>query len=53
MEWAGDWNLVYRDEEEFKCIFKEAGFTDDQLKIQYEQQGIMQYMIASAKPEEI
>ena len=53
MEWSADWNLVYRDEEEFKHIFREAGFTDNQLKIQYEQQGIMQYMIASAKSKEI
>jgi len=51
MEWSADWNLVYRDEEEFKRIFREVGFIDDQLKIQYEQQGIMQYMIATNKPK--
>ena len=49
MEWVADWNLVYRDEEEFKRIFIEAGFTDDELEIRYEQQGIMQYMIAIKK----
>lgn len=47
MEWAGDWNLVYRDEEEFKNIFIEAGFKKNELKIEYEQQGIIQYIIAS------
>ena len=45
MEWVGDWNLVYRNEEEFKTIFLEAGFNEDELRIQYEQQGIMQYII--------
>jgi len=49
MEWVGDWNLVYRDEEEFKHIFLEAGFDKDELKTEYEQQGIMQYIIASNK----
>lgn len=46
MEWAADWNLVYRDEEEFKKIFINGGFREEELKIQYEQQGIMQYIIA-------
>ena len=49
MEWVADWNLVYRDEEEFKKIFLDAGFSEDELKIQYEQQGIMQYIIATRK----
>ena len=49
MEWVGDWNLVYRDDEEFKKIFLEAGFREDELKTQYEQQGIMQYIITSNK----
>ena len=47
MEWAGDWNLIYRTEDEFKKIFLEAGFKEDKIEIQYEQQGIMQYIIAS------
>jgi extracellular factor (EF) 3-hydroxypalmitic acid methyl ester biosynthesis protein len=47
MEWVGDWNLVYRSDEEFKKIFIDAGFKENELKIQYEQQGIMQYIIAS------
>ena len=46
MEWVADWNLVYRNEEEFKRIFINAGFVEDELEILYEQQGIMQYMIA-------
>jgi len=47
LEWGGDWNLVYRDEEEFKKIFINAGFVKNEIKIKYEQQGIMQYVIAS------
>ena len=47
MEWAGDWNLVYRDEEELKKLFIDAGFRNNELKMQYEQQGIMQYIIAT------
>lgn len=49
MEWAADWNLVYRNEEEFQRIFLEAGFAEDELEIRYEQQGIMQYMVAIKK----
>lgn len=49
MEWAGDWNLIYRDDDEFRRIFVTAGFSENRFKIQYEQQGIMQYIIASNK----
>jgi trans-aconitate methyltransferase len=49
MEWVGDWNLIYRDDEEFRDIFLKAGFRRDNLQTQYEQQGIMQYIIASNK----
>lgn len=49
MEWAADWNLVYRNEEEFMHIFLEAGFAEDELEIRYEQQGIMQYILATKK----
>jgi hypothetical protein len=49
MEWVGDWNLVYRNDEEFKIVFLEAGFDKGDLKTEYEQQGIMQYIIASNK----
>jgi hypothetical protein len=47
MEWAGGWDLVYRSDEEFKKIFLESGFKEEQLCIQYEQQGIMQYIIST------
>lgn len=47
MEWAGDWNLVYRDDEDFRKIFIAAGFKENELEVQYEQQGIMQYIIAT------
>ena len=49
MEWVGDWNLVYRDEDEFRGIFLKSGFKRDKLKIQYEQQGIMQYIVTINK----
>lgn len=49
MEWVGDWNLIYRDDDAFKRIFIEAGFKENELAFHYEQQGIMQYIIASYK----
>jgi len=49
MEWVGDWNLIYRNDENFREFFIEAGFKKSDLRIQYEQQGIMQYVIASNK----
>jgi SAM-dependent methyltransferase len=48
MEWVGDWILIYRTEEEFNKIFLDAGFKEANLKIQHEQQGIMQYVIATS-----
>jgi len=47
MEWAGDWNLVYRDDESFKNIFLKAGFNENEIETCYEQQGILQYIKAS------
>jgi len=49
MEWVGDWNLIYRTEEEFMKTFLDAGFKEDELKTQYEQQGVMQYVVGSDK----
>lgn len=49
MEWVGDWNLVYRSQEDFENIFIEAGFSPKDLTIGYEQQGIMQYVFAVKK----
>lgn len=46
MEWTGDWNLVYRDEDNFRRIFIEAGFKENEIDAQYEQQGIMEYIVA-------
>lgn len=46
MEWVGDWNLVYRDDENFRQVFFEAGFKKENLSIGYEQQGILQYIYA-------
>ena len=47
MEWAGDWSLIYRDDDEFKKLFLEAGYKNDEIKMQHEQQGIMVYIIAT------
>jgi len=52
MEWAGDWNLVYRDDGEFKRIFLKAGFHEDGLKTQFEQKKVLQYIIATKNEEE-
>jgi len=49
MEWVGEWNLIYRNDENFMRIFTEGGFKKNELEVQYEQQGIMQYIIASKK----
>ena len=49
MEWVGEWILIYRTDEEFNKIFIEAGFKDNELKVSYEQQGTMQYVIATNK----
>ena len=46
MEWVGDWNLIYNDDEEFRKVFIGVGFRNNQLKFKYEQQGIMQYVLA-------
>lgn len=51
MQWVGDWNLTYRDDDEFRRIFIEAGFNDNELITLYEQQGIMQYIVASNKKD--
>lgn len=51
MEWVGDWNLIYRTDDEFKKIFLDAGFKEDELETQYEQQGIMQYIFARNKKQ--
>jgi len=45
MEWVGDWNLVYRSDEEFRRIFLDAGFKEKELQSSFEQQGVMQYII--------
>lgn len=46
MEWVGDWNLIYRSDDEFRSIFTQSGFKERDLSYGYEQQGIMQYVIA-------
>jgi hypothetical protein len=46
MEWAGGWDLLYRSDEEFQDIFREAGFSVSGLERRYEQQGILQYVKA-------
>ncbi|MDD5671470.1 MAG: hypothetical protein PHN49_07515, partial [Candidatus Omnitrophica bacterium] len=46
MEWGGGWELIYRTEEEFARLFKNAGFEKSQLSLKYEPQKIMQYRFA-------
>jgi extracellular factor (EF) 3-hydroxypalmitic acid methyl ester biosynthesis protein len=46
MEWVSDWSLIYRSDSEFEKIFLEAGFKKEELIKQFEQQGVMQYIIA-------
>jgi len=46
MEWGGDWELVYRTEEEFLKIFTDAGFNASALSLRFENQKIMQYCLA-------
>jgi extracellular factor (EF) 3-hydroxypalmitic acid methyl ester biosynthesis protein len=50
MEWVGDWNLLYRDDDTFRGIFMDAGFEEQNLISLYEQQGLFQYVIASDAP---
>lgn len=47
MEWVTDWKLIYRTDEEFVNLFIEAGFDPAKLTFHYEQQGVMQYVVAS------
>lgn len=49
MELVGEWDLLYRDQDEFKRIFLEGGFSTRELSFAYEQQGIMQYIIATKR----
>jgi len=49
MEWVGEWELVYRDDENFRKIFINAGFKENEIEPQYEQQGILQYITATNK----
>jgi SAM-dependent methyltransferase len=46
MEWGGDWELVYRTQEDFVRMFRDAGFDKHQLSLSYEPLKIMQYCFA-------
>jgi SAM-dependent methyltransferase len=46
MEWVTEWELVYRDDDNFRNIFINAGFKENELVPGYEQQGILQYIKA-------
>ena len=46
MEWGGGWELIYRTEDQFTKLFKDAGFMDGDLSLKYEPQKIMQYRFA-------
>lgn len=47
MEWVGEWNLVYRPDDEFRQIFLGGGFKEKELSFGADQQGILQYIIGS------
>ena len=46
MEWVGEWPLVYCDDDSFRSYFVNAGFKRTDLELNYEQQGILQYILA-------
>ena len=46
MEWVGEWPLVYRNDEDFRKLFIDAGFDEADIEPRYEQQGILQYIKA-------
>jgi SAM-dependent methyltransferase len=46
MEWGGDWELVYRTEDDFLKVFLTAGFSKKQLSLEYEPLKVMQYCFA-------
>jgi len=46
MEWVCEWDLIYRTEDEFKDLFVNAGFSQNNIEIQYEPLEIMQYCLA-------
>jgi SAM-dependent methyltransferase len=47
MEWVGDWNLVYRSDDEFREIFLDSGFAEQDLSFGSDQQGMLQYIVGS------
>ena len=46
MEWGGDWELVYRNEDEFIDLFTAAGFSRKNLSLKYEPLKVMHYCFA-------
>jgi 2-polyprenyl-3-methyl-5-hydroxy-6-metoxy-1,4-benzoquinol methylase len=46
MEWVGEWELSYNDDDEFRSHCHLAGLDKTEISYQYEQQGILQYVIA-------
>ncbi len=46
MEWVGEWALEYNDDDEFRSHCLSAGIKKEDMKFGYEQQGILQYVLA-------
>ena len=46
MEWATEWYLIYRSEEEFRRIFLDAGFSSENLQILPQHSKVIQYCFA-------
>lgn len=49
MEWVAEWNLIYRNKEDFRQLFLNAGFSPSQIKIMLQDSKVMQYCFARAE----
>jgi chemotaxis methyl-accepting protein methylase len=49
MEWVCEWYLIYRTEDEFRRIFLNAGFSQNELQIIPQRSKVMQYCFATRR----
>jgi SAM-dependent methyltransferase len=49
MEWVTEWDLIYRTKDEFKKIFLDAGFSEENLQIVAQRSKVMQYCFATLR----
>jgi extracellular factor (EF) 3-hydroxypalmitic acid methyl ester biosynthesis protein len=50
MEWAADWVLIYRSDEEFLQLFLDAGFSPDELTCERETENGLVLMVTARVP---